>query len=273
MLYKRDERKLIKLPIDKILPSPYQPRREFDYYELLELASSIQKNGLIQPITVRRQGENYELISGERRLRACGFSGMKMVPCILVNASDRECSLMCLIENIQRTDLNFFEEAEGIKRLMDDFALSGQEVAEKLGMAQSTLSNKMRLLRLSAEQKKKIMSAGLTERHARALLRLAEEKRDDMLNRIIAEQLTVTDTEKAVTESLLPQFEDKHPIRRGNIGDLRIFSNSISRIIGTMRRSGVDAKSQRNETEDYIKYTITIPKNGGEHKDPKLTVL
>lgn len=274
MLYKRDERKLIKLPPERIKPSPYQPRREFDYYELLELAASIQKNGLIQPVTVRRVGETYELISGERRLRASVYAGLKSIPCILVNAGDRECSLMCLIENIQRTDLNFFEEADGIKRLMDDFSLSGLEVAEKLGIAQSTLSNKMRLLRLSVEQRNRIISAGLTERHARALIRLPENQRDDMLNRIIAEQLSLADTEQAVNEMLAPSLEDKPPaIRRGNIGDIRIFSNSISRIIGTMRRSGVDAKSQKQETESYIQYTITIPKNGSEGTSPKLTVL
>ena len=180
MLYKRDDRKLVKISPEKIVPSPYQPRREFDYYELLQLAESIRKNGLIQPVTVRKRNERYELISGERRLRASLFAGLKEIPCIVVRASDRECSLMCLIENIQRTDLNFFEEAEGIRRLMDDFSLSQQEVAEKLGMAQSTLSNKTRLLRLGPDQRSRIMSAGLTERHARALLRLPAEQRDEM---------------------------------------------------------------------------------------------
>lgn len=273
MLNKRDDRKLFKIPTSKIVPSPYQPRREFDYYELLQLAESIRKNGLIQPVTVRKMDDKYELISGERRLRASIFAGLKEIPCIVVKAGDRECSLMCLIENIQRTDLNFFEEAEGIRRLMDDFSLSQQEVAEKLGMAQSTLSNKMRLLRLSREQRCRILSSGLTERHARALIRMPEERRDDFLNRIIAEQMTAADAEKAVSDALIePIKEESRPVRLGRIGDIRLFSNSLQRMLGTMRRSGVDARSQKSETADYIEYTIIIPKNDG-HDKAKLTVI
>lgn len=268
---RRSDRKLISVSPDRIMPSPYQPRREFDYYELLELASSIQKNGLIQPITVRKKGENYELISGERRLKASVFAGLKTVPCIVVTAGDRECSLMCLIENIQRCDLTFFEEADGIKRLMDDFALSQQEVAEKLGMAQSTLSNKLRLLRLNAEQKRKIASSGLSERHARAFIRLPDELRDDVINRVIAEQMSVSDTEELVSELLLPKELSKPTVRKIKVGDLRIYFNSISKIVDTIRSSGLNAYSKKSETEDFIEYTITIPKNNGS--ETKLTVI
>ncbi len=257
---KRNDRKLLSLAPDKIVPSPFQPRRDFDYHELLELAASIQKNGLIQPIIVRKKGDYFELISGERRLRACVFAGLRTVPCIVVTAGDRECSLMCLIENIQRTDLTFFEEADGIKRLMDDFALSRQEVAERLGMAQSTLSNKLRLLRLTTEQRRKIITSGLSERHARALLRLPEDDRDDVLNRVIAGQLTVIDTEDMVNNMLLPKNSDHSSTRRAKVGDLRIYFNSLSKIVDTIRSSGVDAYSKRNETEEFIEYTITIPK-------------
>lgn len=259
---KHKDRKLITVPPERILSSPFQPRREFDRYELLELAASIKANGLIQPLTVRERGEMYELISGERRLKASVIAGLKTVPCILVKADDRECSLMCLIENIQRTDLNFIEEAEGIRRLMDEFMLSGQEAAAKLGMAQSTLSNKLRILRMTDEQKRRTVSAGLSERHARALIRLPDEERDDVLNRVIAEQLSSDDTERLVDQMLLPDKELKEKCHIGNIGDIRIFSNSLKRIIGTIRRSGVDAKSYKNETDDFIEYTITIPKSG-----------
>lgn len=257
---KRNDRKLISVPPDQIAPSPFQPRREFDYYELLELASSIQRNGLIQPMTVRKVGARYELISGERRLRASIMAGLKTVPCILVTAGDRECSLMCLIENIQRTDLNFFEEADGIKRLMDEFSLSQQEVAEKLAMAQSTLSNKLRLLRLTPEQRNKITAGDLTERHARAFIRLPEERRDEIINRCLAEQLSLSDTEALVEAVLAPSVPKLSGQRRGGIGDIRIFTNSLTRIIGTMRKSGVDARSRKSETDSYIEYTITIPK-------------
>lgn len=268
---RRNDRKLISLSPDKISPSPFQPRREFDYYELLELAASIQKNGIIQPLTVRKAGDRYELVSGERRLRASIFAGLKTVPCILITAGDRECSLMCLIENIQRTDLNFFEEADGIKRLMDEFSLSQVEVAERIGMAQSTLSNKLRLLKLNENQRKTITSSKLSERHARALLRLPEESRDELLNRIIANQMSVGDTEQAVDAMLTESVTRKKPIRAYKIGDVRIFSNSLNKMIETMRKSGVKAESRKSETESYIEYTVIIPKQND--KTQKFTIL
>lgn len=269
----KGDKKLIALTPDKIDPSPYQPRKEFDYYELLELSKSIKENGMIQPVTVRKKNDRYELISGERRLRAAAIAGLKTVPAIVVSATDRECSLMCLIENIQRTDLNFFEEAKGLKKLMDDFDLSGLEVAERIGMAQSTLSNKLRLLRLSSEQQERIVFTGLSERHARALLKLEEEDRDEVLNKIIAEQLSVKETE----DYIVAFYEEpekpscRPPLRRGHIGDLRIFSNSLSKMLGTIRKSGVDATSRKKETEDYIEYTITIPK--GRKKEDRFKII
>lgn len=257
---KRHDRKLVSLPPQKIVPSPFQPRREFDYYELLELSSSIQQNGLIQPMTVRRIGDRYELISGERRLKASIMAGLKTVPCIVVKASDRECSLMCLIENIQRTDLNFFEEADGIKRLMDEFSLSQAEMSEKLSMAQSTLSNKLRLLKLTREQRVRIMAGNLCERHARAIIRLPEEKRDEVINRCLAEQLSVAETETVVNNILAPIDKLKRQSPKCSVGDIKIFTNSITKMIGSMRRSGVEATSKKSETDEFIEYTITIPK-------------
>ena len=143
---------------------------------------------------------------------------------------------------------------------MSDFSLSQQEVSAKLGVAQSTLSNKLRLLKLTREQREKILSAKLKERHARAIIRLPENLRDEALNRIIAEQLSLSETEELIEKMLQPHGESVKPLRLGKIGDIRIFSNSISRIIGTMRRSGLDAKSRKNETDSYIEYTIIIPK-------------
>lgn len=264
----KGDKKLITLTPEKIVPSPYQPRKEFDYYELLELSKSIKENGMIQPVTVRKMNDKYELISGERRLRAAAIAGLKTVPAIVVSASDRECSLMCLIENIQRTDLNFFEEAKGLKKLMEDFDLSALEVAERIGMAQSTLSNKLRLLRLGAEQQERIIFTGLTERHARALLKIGEEDRDEVLNKIIAEQLSVKESEDYIASFYEePQKPSaRPPLRRGHIGDLRIFSNSLSKMLGTIRKSGVEATSRKKETDEYIEYTITIPK-GRKDKD------
>lgn len=250
------------LPFEKIVPSSFQPRREFDRYELMELSQSIRENGLIQPLTVRKKDNLYELISGERRLRASVIAGLKEVPCILVSASDRECSLMCLIENIQRKDLNFFEEAEGILKLMHDFSLTGQEAASKLGMAQSTLSNKLRILKLKKSIRQRMIAARLSERHARALIRLPEEEREELLNKIIAEEMSVDETEKAVAAILAPKEEPKRQQRVFSVSDIRIFQNSLTRIIGTMRRSGVEASSKKSETEDFIEYTVIIPKHG-----------
>jgi ParB family chromosome partitioning protein len=263
---------ITKIPIASITTNPYQPRKTFLAEQLEELASSIREYGVIQPITVRKNFiGGYELISGERRLRAAVFAGLKTVPCILVNASDRECSLMCLIENIQRTDLNFFEEADGIKRLMNEFSLSQTEVAEKIGMAQSTLSNKLRLLKLTDAQRKTVISAKLTERHARALIRLPEDRRDEVLNRVVATDMSVVDTEQAVDMILAEAVVKKKPLRAYKIGDIRIFSNSLNKMIETMRKSGVDAKSRKSETEEYIEYTVIIPKS--KDSKQKFTIL
>lgn len=267
------DKKLMTLTLEKIVPSPYQPRKEFDYYELLELSKSIKENGIIQPVTVRKRDDKYELISGERRLRSATIAGLKSVPAIVVSATDRECSLMCLIENIQRANLNFFEEAKGLKKLMDDFDLSALEVAERIGMAQSTLSNKLRLLRLSSEQQERIVFTGLSERHARALLKLDIDDRDEVLNKIIAEQLSVKESEDYIAsfydEPQKPM--ERPPLRRGHIGDLRIFSNSLSKMLGTIRKSGVEATSRKKETDEYIEYTITIPK--GRKKEERFKII
>ena len=275
---KKNDRKLISLSPQSIVPSPFQPRREFDYYELLELSSSIQQNGIIQPLTVRRRGERYELISGERRLKAAIIAGFKVVPCILVNAGDRECSLMCLIENIQRTDLTFFEEADGIKRLMDEFSLSQQEVAEKLSMAQSTLSNKLRLLKLSPEIQTRIISSGLTERHARALLRLPVEKREDTLDKIIADGLNLAQSEALIESILNPDIKTEpikasapqKPVRKAAIGDIKLFSNSLSKLLCTMQNAGISANSRKHETEKYIEYKVRIFKNSPQYDQLKI---
>ncbi|MBO5746520.1 MAG: ParB/RepB/Spo0J family partition protein [Clostridia bacterium] len=267
------ERKLISLSPDSITASPFQPRREFDYYELLELSASILRNGIIQPLTVRKVGERYELISGERRLRAAVIAGLKSVPCILIHAGDRECSLMCLIENIQRTDLGFFEEAEGIRRLMDEFSLSQQDVSEKLGIAQSTLSNKLRLLKLTTEQRTRITAGGLTERHARAIIRLPDEQRDDVINRCLAEQLNVSETEGLVEKLLNPPKPEIKVKNKGSIGDYRILTNSITKMVGTIRRSGIEASSRKKETDSYIEYIITVPKPKGSATGTQMSVF
>lgn len=253
--------KLITLRPDEI-KTVAQPRQTFDERELLRLAESIRENGILQPLTVRRDGSGkYLLIAGERRLRAAKLIGLKKLPCILRRADELTADLYTVIENLQRTDLSPFEEAEGISRLILIHGLTQAEVAEKLGLAQSTLSNKLRLLRLGEEHRSRIVAARLTERHARALLRIPEEMRDEALNHIIAQGLTLAETEAYVDRILAPTPQKKEIKRKCAIGDVRLFANSLSKMVDTMRLGGVQAVTRKNETETHIEYTVVITKS------------
>ncbi len=255
-------KKLITLRSDEIYPSPYQPRREFDIYELQSLADSIAASGILQPLVVRKTAQGYELIAGERRLRAAKMAGLKKIPCILQSADETAAAIYAIIENTQRTDLSFFEEAAAIDQMIRLCSLSQSEAAERLGMAQSTLSNKLRLLRLSPELQERITAAALTERHARALLRLPEEMRTDALNRIIAEQLNLHQSEQLITEMLTPRpAQSEVPVRKAAIGDIRLFANSLSKLVSTLQGAGLDAHTRRHETDKYIEYRVRITKS------------
>ena len=272
MLFKRlvsqNSKQLIELSPHIIKASPYQPRRQFDYYELMELSQSIRENGLIQPITVRKTDSGYELISGERRLRASIIANLRVVPCVLIEATDRESSAIALIENIQRSDLTCFEEAQGLARLIEEFGLSQSEVAASMGMAQSTLSNKLRLLRLSAEEQRRITDAGLSERHARVLIRLEGQSRTDALDTIIARELTVSESEELVEEMLNPKTDQKKVHRHPVVADMRILTNSVVRIVESLKKSGFEATSSKNETDEFIEYKITVPKGNAKMTTP-----
>lgn len=248
-----------------IQPNPNQPRRIFDEYELNCLAESIRASGLLQPITVRKLRTGYQIISGERRLRASRMAGLRQIPCIVQDSDESQSALLALVENLQRSDLSLFEEAEAISALIQNFGLNQQEAARRLGIAQSTLSNKLRLLTLTPEQRKRISAAGLTERHARALLRIeSTDDRDHVLDKIIAEQMNVSDTDKYITEWLAPRENvASMPRRVAVVGDVRLFLNSLTKMVDHMRMSGVDAKTNKHETDDYIEYTVKIPKRRG----------
>lgn len=260
--------RLIHLPIESIQPSRYQPRNVFDETELMGLSESIRRNGLLQPLSVRRREDGkYELIAGERRLRAARIAGLNRVPCIELRADDKRSATLGLIENMQREDLNAFEEAEAIRRLMDEWGVPQFEVAQRLGKAQSTVANKLRLLRLTEDQRRRIIAARLTERHARALLRIDDEaERDDALNEIIARQMPVIEAERYIDDLLAPSKnadmtpEVFHAMRIPVVRDLRIYLNTLTKAVDTIRRSGLDARSAETETEDYIEYTVYIPK-------------
>lgn len=259
-----NDSKLCYIKVGDILPSPGQPRKNFDPYELEKLAESIRTSGIIQPLLVRPEAKGtYELIAGERRLRAAKLIGLKKVPCIVKRTDGLNAAYITIIENLQRTDLSVFEEAEGINRLISVYGLSRSEVAEKLGIAESTLSNKLRILRLDMAIRRRLEAARLTERHARALLRLPEEKRSSALDVIIAQQMTLTEAEKFIEETLHPKpkaEEPPQPIRKGAVSDVRLFANSLTKIVETMRQTGYNAVTEQKETEHFIEYKILISK-------------
>ncbi|MDD7193545.1 MAG: ParB/RepB/Spo0J family partition protein [Oscillospiraceae bacterium] len=253
---------IILVPQEEIYPNPNQPRKRFDFDELESLAQSIRQNGIIQPIAVRvnSRGE-YELISGERRLRASRLVGMAQIPCIIMEASDEKSALFALLENIQRSDLGFFEEAQAIEKLIDDFGMSRDEVCKKLGKAPPTISNKLRLLRLPEDIRLKICQENLTERHARALLRLPAESQMQRAMSIIAEKrLSVAETERLVSQILDNDGRRRQPPVK-LFKDVRIFVNTLNHAVDTMRRAGIEADSAKSETDEYIEYIVRIPKN------------
>lgn len=250
---------VLQIKIDTIESNPVQPRKRFDEGELMSLASSVRQNGILQPLSVRRDEQGRTLlIAGERRLRAARLAGLTHVPCILLQVDEQQAAVLALMENLQREDLTCFEEAEGIQRLIEEGGLTREEVALRLGKAQSTLANKLRLLQLHPWQRKRIEAAGLCERHARALLRLDPSRREEALNMMIANQMTVGEAEAMVAKMLEPPpaVQKRSPIFR----DLRLFVNTINHAVDTMRRSGVNARADKQESERFIEYHIVIPK-------------
>ena len=261
----RSENTIADIPIIKIRPNKAQPRKVFSEDELSALSRSISENGILQPLTVRKvSSTEYELVAGERRLRAAVMAGLRKVPCIVVKCSDRESAVYALLENLQRADLGIFEEARGISKLIRRYGLTQEQAAIKLGKTQSTIANKLRLLRLSEEEQEWMEKAGLSERHARALIRIENETvRREVLSRIITENLNVKQSERLV--GIYLNSTPKPSRVKGNskavIKDIRIFLNTINRAIDTMRLSGINAQSNKTDTEDFIEYTIRIPKS------------
>ena len=273
------DKKLLMLRPDDIITNPNQPRKNFDTYELQSLADSISANGIIQPLTVRKNDSGkYVLIAGERRLRAAKMAGLRRIPCVLHRTSDLVASLYAITENMQRQDLNHFEEAIAIQTLINDFRLTQAEVAVQLGMANSTVSNKLRLLKLSDNLRSRLLSANLTERHARALLRLPNDKRESALDKIIADGLNLVQTESLIESILNPvacdnvneDTEAQKPIRKAAIGDIKLFSNSLSKLLCTMQNAGITANSRKRETDSYVEYKVRIFKNAPQATQLKI---
>lgn len=252
---------IYNIPQAMIVPNPNQPRKRFDYDELENLAQSIRENGILQPITVRkREGKKYELVSGERRLRAARLVGMVKIPSIVINIDDKNSAMFSIIENLQRQSLDFFEEAEAIEKLVGEYAMSREEVAQKLGLAPSTVSNKLRILRLPEEMRFELARAGLTESHARALLMLEDDnQRARALSIIVDRHLNVAESERMINQMINRNNRSRNPLR--GIRDVRLFINTLNHAVDTIRRAGVEADAARSETEEYIEYVVRIPKS------------
>ena len=250
------------IPLGRIRPNPQQPRRSFDEEGLAELAASIRSCGILQPLTVRRAGEGYELVAGERRLRAARIAGLREVPCLVAQVGEEDSALLALMENLQRRDLDCWEEAQAIARLISRYGLSQEEAARRLGRAQPTVANKLRLLRLPEDVRNLLRENGLTERHARALLRLQDpEVQRRAAGDMVRRGMNVAQAE-AYVEKLLQSAQVTPPRGRSTyiIKDVRLFLNSVDRGLHLMRQAGVDAGWNRQDTDREILLTIRIPK-------------
>lgn len=250
------------IPLGRIRPNPQQPRHSFDEEGLAELAASIRSCGILQPLTVRRAGEGYELVAGERRLRAARIAGLREVPCLVAQVGEEDSALLALMENLQRRDLDCWEEAQAIARLISRYGLSQEEAARRLGRAQPTVANKLRLLRLPEDVRALLRENGLTERHARALLRLQDpEVQRRAAGDIVRRGMNVAQAE-AYVEKLLQSAQATPPRGRSTyiIKDVRLFLNSVDRGLHLMRQAGVDAGWDRQDTDREILLTIRIPK-------------
>ncbi|ACL77770.1 nucleoid occlusion protein [Ruminiclostridium cellulolyticum] len=265
---KEDQKNITYVGIDHIRPNPYQPRKQFNKMALEELCESIKQYGVLQPINVRRLSHGtYEIVAGERRLRAATMAGLMEIPAIIINVDDNDSAVMALIENLQREDLSYMEEAEGYSNLINEHGFTQEELAQKIGKSQSTVANKIRLLKLSPLVKKILSDNSLTERHARALLKLHDEQLQLKVLRLVCERgLNVKKTEELVeraidkySKSIKQRASEKKMTKA--IKDVRIFVNTIKQAIDIMRQSGVNAKAAQIDRGEYIEFVVRVPKN------------
>ncbi|TZE80756.1 nucleoid occlusion protein [Calorimonas adulescens] len=269
MLNADAQRTISYIPIEMIRPNPYQPRKLLSQASLQELSESIKNYGVLQPITLRKiSNDSYELVSGERRLRASQMAGLKDVPAIIIDVVDEDSAVIALLENLQREDLNFLEEAEGYYNLIQDHHLTQEELARRLSKSQSTIANKLRLLKLSDRIRSIIIKNNLTERHARALLRLPDEESQLMvLEQIVKKGLNVKESEALIDKYInnikkanSPKEIHKQSVKKA-LKDLRIYINTFKQAVDLMNKSGISASLEQRESEEYIEFVVKVPIN------------
>lgn len=252
------------IPIELISTNPEQPRKVFEDRELMELSDSIREFGVIQPIIVKRDNKgSYIVIAGERRLRAATLAGLKKIPAIIREADEKDAALLALVENVQRENLNYIEEAAAYKRLIEEHGLTQTEIAKKVGKQQSTISNKIRILSLPEDIQKVLAENQLTERHARALLKVTDESvRKQILGRIVEHNLNVKQTEKLIEDVLRKQEEEKRKGEKLRFINYRIYLNTLKNAFSSISEIEKNAKFYQEDKGDYLEIRITIPKKG-----------
>lgn len=259
--------RVLDLPLEQISPNPFQPRKEFDEMELRELAKSISNFGVIQPIIVRKSKDGFQLVAGERRYRACKMIGRQQIPAIIQEIDDQSMAAVSLIENLQRKELNYFEEAIAYSTLLNRFGLTQEELAQRVGKSQSAIANKLRLLKIAPEIRNLIITSTITERHARALLKLnTADMQKEIIRTIYERELNVKETEELVEKAQrnnIPR-EPKTAVNGQNVSlvirDARIFLNTIKETVNRARQTGIDMLVIENENENEYEITIKVKK-------------
>jgi ParB family chromosome partitioning protein len=256
---------VFQIPVHLIEPNPNQPRRIFDDEMLNELAESIRQYGFMQPISVRKVDQHYEVIAGERRLRAAKLLFLETIPALVVNVTEKDSAILALIENLQRENLSYMEEAKGYAFLIENFELKQQELADQLGKSQSAIANKLRLLALPTEVQNILLTSNLSERHARALLKLKDQKDQlDLVKQIVEKELTVSESEKLIKKTLNQKIPEKNQnIQKqqikGYLKDIRLFTNTIKQAVEMVKTSGLEVDYQIKQTDEAYEISILIP--------------
>lgn len=246
------------IDIRLIDPCPYQPRKTLNIKALEDLTENIKENGILQPLTATLKNDGrYQLIAGHRRLLAAKKAGLNSVPVIVMDKKEEEIAVLAVVENLQREDLNFFEQAAAIQRLMDNLNLTQRQVGQKLSLSQPAVANKLKLLQFTGRQQSKILSAALTERHTRAVSRLPATMQDKALDHIIKNNLNVNVTDKYIAGIISPKKKQNIKI---SIRDIRVFTNTINKAVKLIKSAGINADYTRHEEENFIHYSIVVPK-------------